>query len=39
VADEIDALPDDFNAIPAVITDYIKVRDRIRHCEEQKEKL
>jgi hypothetical protein len=39
LADEIDALPDDFNAIPAIITDYIKVRDRIRHCEEQKEKL
>ena len=26
LADEIDALPDDFNAIPAVITDYISKR-------------
>jgi len=39
LADELDALPEGSNAIPAVITDYIKTRDRIRNCEAEKEKL
>jgi hypothetical protein len=39
LADELDALPEGSTAIPVVITDYIKTRDRIRNCEAEKEKL
>lgn len=39
LADELDALPQGYGAIPMAITDYAKLRDRIRRCEEEKEKL
>lgn len=39
LADSIDALPEDEYAIPMAITDYVKLRDRIRRCEEEKGKL
>lgn len=39
LADELDALEDDYTSIPMAIADYAKLRDRIRTCEAQKEKL
>lgn len=39
LADEIDALSPDQYAIPIAITDYAKLRDRIRRCNEQKGNL
>jgi hypothetical protein len=39
LADEIDALPSETSAISQAITDYAKLRDRIRLCETEKEKL
>tara|TARA_R110000796_G_scaffold199046_1_gene315322 strand:+ start:3205 stop:3357 length:153 start_codon:yes stop_codon:yes gene_type:complete len=39
LADELDALPQDYTHIPMAITDYAKLRDRIRTCEREKEKL
>lgn len=39
LADELDALPQGYAAIPMAITDYAKLRDRIRTCEKEKEKL
>ena len=39
LADELDALPDDSTRIPLAITDYARLRDRIRLCEKEKEEL
>lgn len=39
LADELDALPEGYAAIPVAITDYAKLRDRVRRCEEEKEEL
>lgn len=39
LADELDALPQGYAAIPMAITDYARLRDKIRRCEEEKEKL
>jgi len=39
LADEIEALPTDNYAIDMAITDYAKLRNRIRACEKEKEKL
>lgn len=39
LADELDALPQEYSAIPMAITDYAKLRDRIRNCEKEKGKL
>lgn len=39
LADELDALPEGTYAIPITITDYKKLRDRVRRCEEEKGKL
>lgn len=39
LADELDALPQGYATIPMAITDYAKLRDRIRTCEKEKEKL
>lgn len=39
LANELDALPDTSSAIPMAITDYAKLRDRIRRCNIEKDKL
>ena len=39
LADEIEDLPQDSTHIPEAITDYARLRDRIRLCEKEKEKL
>lgn len=39
LADEIEALPQGYAAIPMAITDYAKLRDKIRRCEETRGKL
>ena len=39
LADELDSLPQGYATIPMAITDYAKLRDRIRTCEKEKEKL
>ena len=39
LADELDALPDGYYAIPSTIADYAKLRDRIRACENEKDKI
>ena len=39
LADELVELPEDYTSIPIVVVDYIKLRDRIRRCEEEKGKL
>ena len=39
LADEIDALPEHYTSIPTAIADYTKLRDRIRRCEREREKL
>lgn len=39
LADELDALPQDYAHIPTAITDYARLRDRIRRCEQEKEEL
>jgi hypothetical protein len=39
LADDLDALAQDQYAIPTAITDYAKLRDRIRRCEEERGKL
>jgi len=38
LADELDALPDN-STIPMVVTDYAKLRDRIRTCEQEKDNV
>jgi hypothetical protein len=39
LADELDALDEGYTTIPMVITDYAKLRDRIRTCEREKDKI
>jgi hypothetical protein len=39
LADEIGTLPGDYSAISKAITDYAKLRDRIRKCEREKDKI
>jgi hypothetical protein len=39
LADELTELPEFYTAIPVVVIDYIKLRDDIRRCEEEKGKL
>ena len=39
LADELSALPEGYAALPLAITDYVKLRDRIRTCDREKEKL
>jgi hypothetical protein len=39
LAAELDVLDEDYEAIPEVVTDYIKLRDRIRVCEQEKDNL
>jgi hypothetical protein len=39
LADELDALPEGYYAIPSTIADYAKLRDRIRACESEKDNL
>ncbi|UAW59269.1 hypothetical protein CRP738_gp25 [Roseobacter phage CRP-738] len=39
LADELDTLPEDYTSIPIAITDYAKLRDRVRQCEIEKGKL
>jgi|TARA_R110001606_G_scaffold374768_1_gene532747 hypothetical protein len=39
LADEVEALPQDSTHIPQAITDYARLRDRIRLCEQEKENL
>jgi len=38
LADEIDRLPESSTRIPEAIGDYAHLRDRIRRCEEQRNK-
>ena len=37
LAEELDALDEGYTTIPLVITDYVKLRDRIRTCEKEKD--
>ena len=39
LAGELDALPGSYEAIPDTISDYAKLRDRIRACETERDKL
>ena len=39
LAMELDALPGSYEAIPDTISDYAKLRDRIRACETERDKL
>ena len=39
LAGELDALPQNYEAIPNTISDYAKLRDRIRDCETERDKL
>lgn len=39
LAAELDVLNEEYEAIPEVVTDYILLRDRIRQCNAEKEKL
>ena len=39
LADEMEALPPEFTTTPMAIMDYAKLRDRIRTCEQEKDKL
>ena len=39
LAVELDVLDEAYEAIPEVVTDYIKLRDRIRVCEQEKDNL
>jgi|TARA_R110001606_G_scaffold398229_1_gene576768 hypothetical protein len=39
LAQELDTLDEGYSAIPMVISDYAKLRDKVRRCEEEKEKL
>lgn len=39
LAAELDVLDEAYEAIPEVVTDYILLRDRIRQCDAEKEKL
>jgi hypothetical protein len=39
LADELDSLPSDSRAIEEAMGNYIYLRDRIRRCEEEKDKV
>lgn len=39
LANELDALPDEYSSIPMAVADYAKLRDRIRRCEQERENL
>jgi len=39
LAGELEALPQSYEAIPNTISDYAKLRDRIRACETERDKL
>jgi len=39
LAVELDVLDEAYEAIPEVVTDYILLRDRIRQCNAEKEKI
>ena len=39
LADELEALDEGYTTIPMVITDYAKLRDRIRTCNTERDKL
>lgn len=39
LADELDGLGNEYTAIPQAVSDYAKMRDRIRICEKEKGKL
>ena len=39
LAQELEALPEGYQAIPNTIADYVKLRDRIRSCEQEKDNL
>lgn len=39
LADELASLPEDYTSIPMAITDYAKMRDRVRQCRIEKDKL
>mgnify|MGYP000383193070 CR=1 FL=1 len=38
LADEIDSLPASSTALETALTDYVNLRDRIRACDEEKDK-
>ena len=38
LAEEIDNLPADSTALETAITDYVTLRDRIKTCDEEKDK-
>ncbi len=39
LADELESLPSDSRAIEEAMSNYIYLRDRIRRCEEEKDKV
>jgi hypothetical protein len=39
LAEELETLGEDYAFIPMVIADYAKLRDKVRRCEQEKEKL
>ncbi len=39
LAGELEALPGTYEAIPDTVSDYAKLRDRIRACEIERDKL
>jgi hypothetical protein len=39
LASELDALPEDYTSIPMAIADYAKLRDRVRQCQIERDKL
>ena len=39
LADEIESLPSEFDAIPEALSNYTNLRDRIRRCETERDKL
>jgi len=39
LASELETLGNGYEFIPMVISDYAKLRDKVRRCEEEKEKL
>ena len=38
LADELASLPDEYPTIPMAVIDYVKLRDRIRACNEERDK-
>ena len=39
LADEIESLPSEFDAIPEALSNYTNLRDHIRRCEIERDKL